>query len=205
MPGTPTRLDEIEHLGSPPHAPRTIRFSAENVRLFQHLRMMSFPGGHAKERGGTIVADKEGRLSVQNVGGLGSTAGSFFPNLKVRDPAKFKAIGTFHTHPYDRSEGSMNGVSFSGGDIGHLLNNLLTISVVQSGPRLFVFLRTALSPTPIDYAAVNQVQNEAIAARHAGGRTFQQASRIEAQLIAPMYSLAYYQGSNGVVTRVSPV
>lgn len=201
----PTRLSEIVHLGSPPQALRTVRFSEANTRLFQNLRMLSFPHGRAKEQGGTIVANREGQLSLQNLGGLGSTAGSFFPNLVAKDPAHFSVVGTFHTHPYDRTDGSVNGVSFSGADIAHLLNNLLTISVVQSGPRLFAFIRTALSPTPVDYVAANDAQNAAIQGRAGQGRTFQQSSRIEAQLIAPKYSLAYYQGSQGVLTRVYPV
>ncbi len=68
MAGSVTQLDEIEHLGSPSQAPRTIRFSHANTVLFQRLRAASFPGGHARERGGTIVADRDGRLGVQNIG-----------------------------------------------------------------------------------------------------------------------------------------
>jgi len=204
MSGSVTHLNEIEHLGSPGQAPRTIRFSQDNIVLFQRLRAASFPGGHARERGGTIVADREGRLGVQNIGGHGSTASSFFPNLTVKEPGRFKTIGTFHTHPYDADSGWVRGVSFSGADIAHLLNNLLTISVVQSGPRLFAYIRTALSPTPVDHAGLNGVQNGTIWALQDKGRTFQQASRIAAQQVASMYSLAYYQGANGVLTRVHP-
>ena len=46
--------------------------------------------------------------------------------------------------------------------------------------------------------------NNAVVLRAGGGRTFQEASRIEAQVRAPLYALAYYQGSDSVVTRVSP-
>lgn len=199
-----TKLADIEHHGSPTQAPRTLRLSAGNAALFDQLRHQSFPGGRAKERGGTIVADREGALTLQNVGGFGSTAGSFLPNLTIKDSSKYRAVGTFHTHPYDGVDGWMNGVSFSGGDIGHLLSNLLVISIVQSGPRLFAFIRTALSPAVVDYVKVNNAQNAAIERRTLSGRTFQQSSRIEAQLIAPMFSLAYYQGTHGVLTRVSP-
>lgn len=200
----PTRLAELTNIASPNAAPRTIRFSQANRMLFQHLRMSSYPAGHSKERGATIVADGQGRLFIQNVGGLGSTGGTFSPNLNASDPAHYSVVGTFHTHPYDQSEGSMTGVSFSGADIAHLINHHLAISVVQSGPRLFAFVRTARTPPQVDYNDLNDTVNNAVVLRAGGGRTFQQASRIEAQVRAPLYALAYYQGNDGVVTRVSP-
>lgn len=76
--------------------------------------------------------------------------------------------------------------------------------VVQSGPRVFASLLTAQSPGTIDFNALNDGQNAAINNRVASGRTFQQASRIEAQITAERYHIAYYQGMAGVLTRVSP-
>ena len=110
----PTRLTELTNIASPEAAPRTIRFSQANRMLFQHLRMSSLPAGHSKERGATIVADGQGRLSIQNLGGLGSTGGTFSPNLTASDPALYSVVGTFHTHPYDRTEGSMMGCPSAG-------------------------------------------------------------------------------------------
>lgn len=200
----PTILADIANLASPAQAPRTLRFGAANNRIFQVQRAASYPGGHAKEQGGTIYADAAGALVVQNIGGLASTAGTFLPNLIARDPGKFTLVGVLHTHPYDRTEGSFNGVSFSGGDIAYQILNHLTLMIVQSGPRVFASLRTAQSPGSVDYNALNDGQNVAIQNRVAGGRTFQQASRIEAQIMAEAHKVAYYQGMAGVLTRVSP-
>lgn len=182
----------------------TIRFPRDLGMMFQSQRRASFPGGHALERGGTIVADAEGKLGIQNVGGLGSEAGSFSPNLVVADPVKHTLVGVFHTHPYDAVDGWVNGVSFSGADLAYLIIERLTLMLAQSGPRLFAAVRTAQSPPSVDYDTLDNDQNTRIAALVAGGRTFQQASRIAAQQIASGLGLAYYQGREAVVTRVSP-
>ena len=199
-----TRLADIAHLGFPSNAPLTIRLSRANEALFQRERRLSFPGGRSKEHGGTIVADASGRLSVQNLGGLTSDSGSFSYNLIVRDGARFTVVGTFHTHPYDRTEGSYTGVSFSGPDIANFINRRLVISVVQSGPRLFALVSTARTPVSVDRATIAAAQESAMRERMGEGRTFQQASRVAAESIAPIFGLAYYQGIHGMLTRVSP-
>ena len=198
----PTVLSDIESLASPSQAPETLRFPLAMVAQFQTQRYHSYPAGHSKEQGGTIVADAKGSLFLQNIGGLASTAGTFSPNLVANDPSKFKVIGVFHTHPYDKSEGSMNGVAFSGGDVGALILTNTILSIVQSGPRTFAYLKTALTPPSIDYTAVNNAANAELAARVKAGQTFQQGSRIIAQARATQYNLAYYQGLSGIVTRV---
>ena len=109
-----------------------------------------------------------------------------------------------HTHPYDRTEGSFNGVSFSGGDIAYQLINKLKLMVVQSGPRFFGLVLTLQSPEGADFDQMNDNQNDRIAERTNSGRTFQQSSRIEAEITAAQNKLAYYQGWAGVLTRVSP-
>ena len=52
-----TALAEIENLPDPAGAPRTIPFPAEMAAIFQSQRHRSFPGGHSKEQGVTIVAN----------------------------------------------------------------------------------------------------------------------------------------------------
>ena len=123
-----TLLDDVSNVSAPADAPRTIRFSAANTAIILAQRARSYPGGHAQEQGGTIFADEKGRFSIQNIGGLAREAGSFLPNLLAQQPSKFTLVGVLHTHPYDRTEGSFNGVSFSGGDIAYqLINKLKTI------------------------------------------------------------------------------
>ncbi len=202
--GRETRYSEIANLAFPANAPLTLRISNTLEQTTQALRRQSYPGGRSNERGGTIVTDAQGELSIQNIGGLKSTKGSFTPNLTVTDPKKFRIIGTFHTHPYDRTEHSYNGVSFSGADFAVMILDHLTISILRSGPRLFALINTAQAPATIDYDKIDNDQNAAIKQMIKQGRTFQQASRILAEQIAPTYGMAYYQGLNGVLTRVSP-
>lgn len=199
-----TKLSSIVNLATPSNAPLTIRFSIASTRIIQSEWRRSFPGGESKERGGTIVADASGRLSIQNLGGLHSTKKAFWPNYVLTDTGKFTIIGILHTHPYDKSEGSWNGVSISGGDFANLINGKHAIIVVRSGPRLFAFVRTAQSPATADFKTLNDQQNEINKKLQIEGKTFPQSTRISAEMIAPKYGLAYYQGSNGVLTRVSP-
>lgn len=156
------------------------------------------------ERGGTVVADAQGRLSIQNTRGLLASKGEVNPDLTLKDPKKFSIVGVFHTHPYDRSEESYNGVSFSGGDLAYLILNRHTIMLVQSGPRLFALVRTARSPAYVNYTVLNYGENHFIQDIQRQGHSFQQASRIGMEEQAPVYGLAYYQGSHGVLTRVYP-
>lgn len=198
-----TRLAEIVDLQTPSHAPMTIRFPYTMALAFQALRRTSNTGGKAVERGGTIVADKEGKLHIQNLGGFGGSASSFTPNLLVANKAKFTAVGVFHTHPADPLTQSMNGLSLSGADFAYLLNYKLALMVVQSGPRLFAAVRTKQSPLSINS---EKLQNSQIAELYGqvfdNKRTAPQASRIEAQETSTELRLAYYQGRDGLVARV---
>lgn len=196
----PTQHSDLTGIATPADAPGSMRFPSLMKSQFELLRRASYPGGTAQERGGSIFADAAGNLFLQNLGGLASTGGSFSYDLVAKDPAKFTLVGTFHTHPYDRSEGSYNGVSFSGADIYNHYGRNIPLTVVQSGPRLFAMLRTgATTAVP---ATRNADTNREVGERVANGATFQQASRQEAQETATQFGFAYYQGKNGVVAKV---
>lgn len=198
-----TRFSEITDLATPSQAPMMIRFPPAMALMFQTFRRTSNPGGKPMERGGTIVADKDGRLSIQNVGGYGATATSFTPNFLIADRAKFRLAGLIHTHPADPSTGSVNGKSLSGADFALMLEWRLAIMVVQSGPRLFAAVRTKQSPLNVDYKKMTNAQNEEVYQQvAANGRTPAQATRIEAQELSAELRVAYYQGRDGVVARV---
>jgi hypothetical protein len=72
-------------------------------------------GSTVAEHGGRIVTDKAGKRVIRTGGG-GSGSISLPPE-KTGDVT----LGTFHTHPYSKSEGSNLGVGFSGGDITHFV------------------------------------------------------------------------------------
>jgi hypothetical protein len=196
-----TKASDIATAASPSNAPGKIQFSPEVQKVFETLRYRSFPGGKSKEQGGTIVADSKGKLSIQNIGGEGGTSGSFSPKVTLKDPSKYSVNGIFHTHPYDKSEGSYTGVSLSGGDAGYLINSGQNIIAAQSGPKQFAYVRTDKTPASVDAVKLDNDQNARIAELIGKGYTFPQASRTAAAETAKAYGLAYYEGSGGSLVR----
>ena len=196
-----TKASDIATASAPGSAPPRIEFAPEVQKVFETLRHRSFPGGKSKEQGGTIVADTRGNLSIQNIGGDGSTSGSFAPKLTLKDPSKYSVRGIFHIHPYDKSEGSYTGVSLSGADAAYLINSGQNIIVAQSGAKQFAYVRTDKTPASVDGAKLDADQNARIAELIDKGYTFPQASRVAAAETATTYSLAYYEGSDGSLLR----
>ncbi|EHK64593.1 DUF4157 domain-containing protein [Achromobacter arsenitoxydans] len=67
------------------------------------------------EHGGRIVSDKDGKRVIRTGSGGGGS---------ISLPAEKKGdytLGTFHTHPYSKSEKSRLGVSFSGADVANFV------------------------------------------------------------------------------------
>ena len=190
-------------------APQTIHIPKNvNDKMNQQMKG-SFPGGHSQERGGLIVADDKGNLSMINTAQKASdTSGAFTPDRTV--PDGYSKVGLFHTHPYDHTEhpfdpngpGGPTGVSFSGQDMA-IAANESEPSYVQSGDRQFLALPTEETPKNLDYQAVNDAQNQRIQDLVDEGKSVPQASRIAANETAQKYGMAYYQGKDGVLSRVS--
>lgn len=72
-------------------------------------------GDTVTEHGGRIVTDKDGKRVIRTGSGGGGSIS--LPAEKTGDTT----LGTFHTHPYSKAEGSQQGVSFSGGDIDNFI------------------------------------------------------------------------------------
>ncbi|AZS49445.1 type VI secretion system tip protein VgrG [Entomomonas moraniae] len=191
----------------PATIPATVADAPKEVNLssmqgaFDQLWGNSFPGGKSQEFGGTFVKDTTtGEYSIINT--KGGTTGSFAPDLNV--PTGKEVAGIFHTHPYDATEGGYTGVSLSGGDAGYLINQKHSIMVAQSGTDQFMYMRTAATPTSIDAIKLNNDQNTRMGELIATGKSFSEASKQAAQETAKMQGLAYYEGSGGKFTLVSP-
>ncbi|HZU10988.1 MAG TPA: phage baseplate assembly protein V [Pseudacidobacterium sp.] len=189
----------------PSHKPKTCKDAPETIHIPKHInRQMndlwhqSFPGGNAQEHGGIIVKDSKGVYQMINIGS--GQSGSFMPNRNI--PSGMTEVGLFHTHPYSQAEGGYTGVSFSGADI-QIAATLNEPSYVQSGNRQFLIMPTEETPTNLNYQQMNNAQNARIAELMEQGKTFQEAARIAANETAKTYKMAYYQGSNGVLHRVS--
>ncbi len=159
----------------------------------------SFPNGAAQEQASTLVSDKKGNLSLVNR--VSGTTGHAVPNLSVSDD--LQVLGPFHSHPL----GAYTGVSLSGGDAGYLINNQQNVIIAQSGADQFMYMRTAQTPAHVDFKRLNKDQNVRVAElmnQGTGKMSFPTATRIAARETAEKMNLAYYQGSGGVLNRVSP-
>lgn len=179
-------------------APKTIAIPKNVNDQFQKLWGNSFPGGKSQESGGTIVRDHNGKDSVVNEGT--GTSGTFSPNRTV-SPGQ-TVIGIFHTHPYDKSEGGYTGVSFSGADIS-IAANKREPDYVQSGNQQFMIMPTEETGKNLDYTKLNDDQNRRIQDLVNSGKDFSEASRIAAKETAQANKMAYYEGKDGVLQRVS--
>jgi hypothetical protein len=190
---------------TPTDAPRAIQFSPTLQGQFNALWRQSFPGNSSMERGGTIMSDRHGSLSLQNVGGRGGDSGVFHPDLVAKDPANYRPIGLFHTHPYAKSEGGYTGIAIDGGDAGGLIDSPATFCIAQSGDKQFMFMKTgATRPPPVNQLAMQAEGQRDANTERANGNSFPDASARAAIEIAQKYGLAYYEGSHGHFTRVYP-
>lgn len=189
---------------TPADAPTTISVSPELNKDFNRLWGDSFPSGKSQERGGTLAFDKAtGELVLVNEGGNGSTSGTFSPNLTV-DTSTHTMGGVFHTHPYDASEGAMENVPFSAGDVSGMISDGTHIEVVQSGDTQFMLVQTGTTPTSVSAATVQSEFDAAFDKAHDAGKTFEEANQIATKDLAAKYNLAYYEGKGGTFTRISP-
>jgi hypothetical protein len=179
-------------------APKSITIPKNVNADFKKLWGDSFPDGKSQEHGGTLVQDKNGNVTVVNKGS--GTSGTFSPNRTVA--AGQTIIGIFHTHPYDESEGGATGVSFSGADIA-IAANQREPSYVQSGDTQFMVMPTEETPKSIDYSKVNAAQNKRIQELVDSGKDFSEATRTAANETAQANKMAYYEGKDGVLKRIS--
>ena len=179
-------------------APKTISIPKEVNQSFDKLMGQSYPNGKSQEHGGIIVTDAHGSVSVINQ--RGGESGTFSPDRTL--PAGCTEVGLFHTHPYDATEGGFTGVSFSGADIA-IAADRSEPSYVQSGETQFLMLPTQKTPKNIDYDTLNDAQNKRIGELTDAGTPFSEASRMAANETAKKYGMAYYEGSHGVLNRVS--
>jgi hypothetical protein len=188
----------------PQYAPERIDLSALQ-RDFDAQWSNSFPGGRSLEQGGTLVSNNLGNVSMIHPGGVPgeSKRDSFRADLST-DPDQ-KLLGVFHTHPYDSTEGGHTGVSMTGGDAASLINNhAWNVIIAQSGNEQFMYLRTGITRNYVDGKAVKDLRDQRVRQLMEQGLSLSYASKIAAKETAQTYGLAYYEGTNGVFTRVYP-
>ena len=187
---------------TPADAPAKISIPAALDTKFDEQWGKSFPGGRSQEFGGTLVRDKtSGELSLVNIGG--GSSGAFTAVNRTVDAGK-EIVGIFHTHPYSRAEGGYTNVSLSGGDIAYAALNKDAVIIAQSGTGQFMVVRTAETPTVVDFDKINDKGNDRVAELMKAGKGYEESTRIAAKEAAVELKMAYYEGKDGEFKRVSP-
>lgn len=170
--------------------------------------------GNSQEQGGVFAIDPKGNLVLLNQSdGKSGNSGSFTPNTKV--PDGYTYVGTFHTHPYGKNDGTWNGANlpFSGGDLGTLDDYHEKISGNQSGDNVYVLVPTDKTPASLPD---NEVQkkydssfNDEYKKQKDAGKSDPDAASAAGEKatadVAKAYNLGYYKGKNGGdLQRINP-
>jgi type VI secretion system secreted protein VgrG len=184
---------------SPQDAPSRIDLTPLQAQFDELWKKSDAPvAANDREHGGTIVTDRQGNLKLINVEKGGKDY--FKPNLQV-GPGEM-VQGVFHTHPKDRPEEPSQG--FSADDIAAMVRYNLNAIITQSGSDQFMYLRTAATPANISPGLIGSAHGLRVARAMENGMDQSAAMREAAKQTARAFELAYYEGSNGVLTRVSP-
>lgn len=100
-------------------------------------------GAKVQEQGGRVVTDSSGKRAIRT--GSGASGSLDLPEEKKGDVT----LGSFHTHPYSKAEGSDLGVSFSGEDISNFVaGGQGSVKYIGAGSCYFVL--DTLDPTKRD-------------------------------------------------------
>jgi hypothetical protein len=182
---------------TPADAPARVALPPQLNTAMQTSYKNSFPGGKSQERGGTIVKDDHGNIKVVNE--QSGTGGTYSANRNVA--ANETIIGTYHTHPYDKTEGGYQGVSFSGADIANSVY-YKEPKYVDAGSKQFMLVPT--QQTTGTSSEITRSWNSEYATLLKSGKSIQDASSGATKAVAKKFNLAYYEGTNGTLTRVSP-
>ncbi len=180
-----------------PDAPKTVTLPPDVNKAIQDGYKASFPKGKSQEHGGTLVKDSKGNIKVVNAGS--GTSGTFSPNRTVGKGETI--VGTYHTHPYDKSEGGHTGVSFSGADIAYAHYYKEPI-YVDAGDKQFMITGTKSTPN-VPHAEISSAWDKEFKKLLKSGKSMQDASAGATNAVAQKYNMAYYEGKNGTLKKVS--
>ena len=118
----------------------TYDLSAELTNVLGKAWQDSFnPDGTVVEQGGDIVSNADGSQEVRR-GEPGNSPDNYDISVNPRLPDGKSRIGTFHTHPYSRDEGSYTNVTFSCKDISGFVSRKLKddVMIVTGGDCIFI-------------------------------------------------------------------
>lgn len=160
---------------------------------------------NSTERGATLTVNiSKKSFEFVNIGGKESTSGTFQPDIDI-DEKKNVLMGTFHTHPYGKNDGSWNGafIPFSGGDFATMDDYDEAVSMVQSGKNVYVLAMTSKTPKNLDTASGfydTQFQSEygkQIKKGLSEKAAAEKAGDFAVKKTANEYKMMYFKGENG--------
>jgi hypothetical protein len=168
--------------------PKSIKLAEiyDNMSDLWERSIAQLSSGIVTEWGATLIVAKEMLLLKNIVSGASSRVAT---STEVETSETF--VGTFHTHPY---EDSTNGVAFSGADIASAINNRENISLVQSGHKIFMLLRTERTPRSVDVFNVEVAFQTMVLNAMVFGKSFVDAVFIANRRLCQIYGLALYAG-----------
>ena len=157
------------------------------------------------ERGGTFTINRSQKaFEFVNLGGVGSTSGTFQPNININKKTHV-LVGTFHTHPYGKNDGAWDGanIPFSGGDFATMDDFDEAVSLNQSGKNVYALVMTSKTPKNLDSAEgfyQTQFDNEyakqlknGLSSKNSAEKAGEQATKKTAK----QYNMMYFKGENG--------
>lgn len=167
----------------------------------------SFPGGKSQEQGGIYVENADGSYEWKR--GKAGTSGTFSPNWGDKDSTEtMRAV--MHTHPYDKTEGGMEDVTFSGGDFSSLIyQDSPQLDLLQSGKSQYGLMQSKEFRDQVagldDKGKAKMGQDmeslyDSTFKKHKG--TFQEKCEAASKAVAGKYKIAYYKGKEGELSRV---
>ncbi|WP_259070969.1 DUF4157 domain-containing protein [Mucilaginibacter sp. X4EP1] len=180
-------IQRDEKKDPPKPCPATFTISDDIYKAIADAWSKSGHGGDTvQEQGGKTVTDKTGKSAIRPGSGTGGNI--TYPAEQAGDTT----TGTFHTHPYSKSEGSYLGMSFSGADITNFISGVQgSVKYVGAGSCIFLL-------NTIDAAARNKCKTEDTTKRwndafaKAGG-TPQQKVEVAVKAAIANCGLCYYR------------
>ena len=191
--------------------PSRISLAGDACKTMKKLADASIDkSGNSIEHAGTLATDSKGNLVVLNE--KSGASGDCTPSTDV--PKGYQYVGTFHTHPYGKNDGTWDGANlpFSDDDFGTLDDYKENVSAVQSGSNIYVLVKTDKSSNissadakseydkvfDPEYAALKKAgKSDADAASGAGEKA--------TGAVAKKYKYGYYRGTDcGELSRVNP-
>ena len=193
--------------GIPNQPPPTIAAAPRNislpVELADELRNLwqstvdMLPRHGEREFSAVLVKDAHNHIRLRN-GRMGG--GTYSPPDRTLPETGFVIIGAAHTHP------KTTDVGFSGGDIAYIIRNQDLVSLLICGEEQFMLLRTGQSTNhPLHEDKMQEENLKMIDALKLQGRSRAGAVRQSSHAMAAKFGLAYYEGKNGLLTRIDLV